>query len=144
MPAGSSIKKDLNTGLTTTCKKMSADETLLIMNDEIIHHTDIPLGESFVLSNKGVKGLQVNNGKVSAGCSLEITDSLGNRLLQEPDLFAGRDVFGADTTSVLKCTINTGAPMKWDESYHIKVIFWDKYGEGNIENEVKITMIDIP
>jgi hypothetical protein len=144
MPAGSSIKKDLNTGLTTTTKKMSADETILTMNGETIHHTDIPLGESFILSNNGVKGLKVNNGKVSAGCSLEITDSLGNSLLKEPDLFAGRDVFGADTTSVLKCTINTGAPMKWDETYTVRCFFWDKYGEGNIENVVKITMIDIP
>jgi hypothetical protein len=71
MPPGISIKKDLNTGLITTCKKMSADETLLIMNNEYYPSHRYHLSESFVLSNTGVKGLQVNNGKVSAGCSLE-------------------------------------------------------------------------
>ena len=144
MQGRSGIKKDFNTGITTTYSKMMPQETLLVMNGETLHHTDIPLGENFVLVNTGVTGMVEKNGKVSAGCSLEITDSVGKVLLQEPDLFLGRDVFDVKDASVLKCTIQTGAPMEWDKSYHIKVVFRDKYGTGKIENEVKINMIDIP
>ncbi|MES2649329.1 MAG: hypothetical protein V4717_20790 [Bacteroidota bacterium] len=144
LSVGGGVKKDFTTGLTTTYKNMQTEETLLVMNDEVIHHTDIPLGESMLLVNKGVSGLVEKEGKVSTGCSLEITDSAGNILMQEPDLFAGNDIFDAKNATVLKCTINTGAPMKWDETYTAKVVFWDKYGKGNIRNEVKINMIDIP
>jgi hypothetical protein len=141
---GGGVKKDLTTGLTTTYKNLVLEESLLIMNDEEIHHTDIPLGESILLVNKGVSGLVEKEGKVSTGCSLEITDSAGNILLKEQDLFKGHDMFDAKDATVLKCTINTGAPMKWDETYTAKVVFWDKYGKGNISNEVKLTMTDIP
>jgi hypothetical protein len=39
------IKKDLNTGLTASYSNMEPEKVLLVMNDEVINHTDIPLGE---------------------------------------------------------------------------------------------------
>ena len=138
------IKKDFNTGLTSTYTNLEPDKVFLVMNDEVLNHTDIPLGESFFLVNDDVKGLTVKNGKVSVGCMLEIADSSGKALLTEADLFAGNDQFNEVDAKRLKCTINTGSPMKWEEKYKVKVKFWDKFGDGNIENTVTIRSIDIP
>lgn len=138
------IKKDFNTGLTSTYTNLEPEKVFLLMNDEVLNHTDIPLGESFVVINDNVKGLTVKNGKVSVGCQLEISDSTGKALLTEPDLFAGNDQFNEVDAKRLKCTVNTGSPMKWEEKYKIKVKFWDKFGDGNIENTVTIRSIDIP
>jgi len=138
------VKKDFNTGLSATYKNMEPDKVFLVMNNEILHHTDIPLGESFLLVNDGIDGAIVKNGQVSIGCSLKITDNKGDILLDEKDLFEGRDLFNEAEAQMLKCTINTGAPMKWDEKYDVYVIFWDKNGAGKIENNVTIKMIDIP
>lgn len=138
------IKKDLNTGMVTNYSGLSAEESKIIMNNEELGHTDIPLGESFIIVNEAVKGLTVKDGKISVGCSLTIADKTGAVLLSEPDLFKGNDVFEKDNINYLKCTVNTGQPMHWEEKYAVTVVFTDKFGTGKIENKVTIRMIDIP
>jgi len=138
------IKKDFSTGLVSDYKNMEPEKVMLVMNDEVLNHTDIPLGESFLLVNDKIKGMKVKDGKVSVGCSLKISDLKGNILLQEKDLFKGHDIFNEKDASYLKCTVSTGKPMEWEEKYDVAVVFWDKYGDGKIENKVTIRCIDMP
>lgn len=138
------ITKDLTTGLTAHYQGIKPESVFLMMNDERLGHTDIPIGESFVLINDGVSGFAEKGDKVSAGCSLRITDEQGIVLLDEKDLFAGNDVFSKDEATRLKCTINTGKPMEWEKNYKLQVVFWDKYGDGTITNEWTIRSIDLP
>lgn len=132
------IMKDGSTGITTIYSGLQPEETLLVMNGEEIHHTDIPLGESFALISKGVKGFTERAGRLAVGCALTITDSSGAVLLQEADLFTKEESFAAEEARYLKCIINTGKPMQWDQHYKVQVRFWDKWGRGSITNEVKI------
>ncbi len=143
-PVNVGIKKDFNTGLIASYSGMEPEKVLLVMNDEVLNHTDIPLGEDFLLVNDGIKGLQVKNGKVMVGCSLNISDEKGKILLDEKDLFAGHDIFEEKDAKMLKCTVGTGKPMEWEEKYNVSVTFWDKNGTGRIENKVTIRCIDIP
>jgi hypothetical protein len=138
------VTKDLNTGLTAQYSNMQPKSIFLVMNNEVLGHTDIPLGERFVLVNDEIDGMIEKNGNVSAGCSLRISDEKGTILLEEKDLFAGNDVFKRDSATRLKCTISTGKPMEWEKNYNIQVVFWDKYGTGKIINECTIRSIDIP
>ena len=138
------IKKNLETGLTATYKYMEPQKLLLVMNEEVINHTDIPIGEKFVVVNEDVEGLVSKNGKVKVGCHLKITDKSGQVLLEEKDLFAGNDEFSPENARMLKCTVTTGEPMKWEENYDVFVGFWDKQGGGRIDNKVTIKIIDIP
>jgi hypothetical protein len=138
------VKKDLTTGLVTSYKDMEPAKSMLVMNNEVLNHTDIPIGEKFMVINDGVDGLVVKNDKVKVGCYLKITDSSGTILLEEKDLFASNDEFSPKDARMLKCTVTTGEPMKWEEKYDVIVSFWDKQGKGSIENKVKIRMIDIP
>ena len=64
--------------------------------------------------------------------------------MDEKDLFAGHDSFDEKDAKMLKCTVSTGEPMKWEEKYNVAVTFWDKNGIGKIENMVTIRRIDIP
>lgn len=138
------IHKDLNTGMVTTYQSMEPANSILVMNNEVLNHTDIPLGENFILINDNVKGLKEKNGKVSAGCELVISDKTGKKIMNEPDLFKGDDIFLKEKVKALKCTISTGQPMNWEENYDVYVKFWDKYGDGKIENKFTIRMIDVP
>lgn len=138
------VKKDFNTGLTSNYKNMEPGEVQLVMNDEVLNHTDVPIGEKFLIINKDVKGLTQRDGKVSVGCSLTISDQSGTKLLDEADLFAGRDVFNPTDATNLRCTVTTGSPMEWEEKYDVVATFWDKYGDGKIVNKVTIRTIDIP
>lgn len=137
-------KKDFSTGMTTHYNGISVEDSKIIMNNEILNHTDIPIGESFVIINDGVEGLTVKDAKVAVGCSLEIKDENGRVLLSEPDLFKDAAPFDKDAVKQLRCAVNTGSPMQWEERYTVKTVFTDKYGEGRIENEVTIRMIDVP
>ena len=143
-PVSVGVKKDLNTGLSSSYSGMEPEKAFLMMNNEVLNHTDIPIGESFLLVNDGIRGLVVKDGKVRVGCSLKISDMQGNVLLEEKDLFAGHDTFDEADAKLLKCTVNTGEPMKWEEKYKVTVIFSDKNGKGQIENNVTIRIIDIP
>ena len=139
-----SVTKDLNSGLTTIYENIKPGESEVVMNGEVIGHADIPLGEKFMIVNKGVKGFVTKDGKVSIGCSLTITDKKDNVLLQNADLFKTDGVVDAVKTNYLKCIVSTGKPMEWDEMYKVHVIFWDKWGKGKIVNDLSIRMIDIP
>ena len=138
------IKKDFNTGLSASFTGMEPEKVLLVMNNEVLNHADIPLGESFLLVNDGITGLRVKNGKVKVGCALSITDQKGTVLLNEKDLFEGHDEFAEKDARMLKCTVSTGKPMQWEERYTVAVTFWDKNGTGEIENAVTIRSIDLP
>jgi hypothetical protein len=138
------VKKDNTTGLHATYKNLEPETIRLVMNGETLNHTDIPLGESFVIRNENVKGLVTRQGKVSVGCALRITDSAGKVLLQVEDLFKGKDVFDAMDVTYLKCTVSTGEPMASEEMYSVQATFWDKFGNGRITNEVVIRAIDMP
>jgi len=140
----SGVHKNLNTGMLTNYSGLSTTESKIVMNEEVLGHTDIPLGESFIIINENVKGLAVKDGKVSVGCSLLITHKEAGEILSVADLFEGRDVFDPKEARLLQCTVNTGKPMDWDQPYDVKLKFWDKYGKGTIENKVTIHIIDIP
>ncbi|RYY46298.1 MAG: hypothetical protein EOO06_14795 [Chitinophagaceae bacterium] len=138
------VKKDFDTGLTSSYRNMEPKKVFLVMNQEVLNHVDIPIGEKFLLINEDVRGLTEKDGKVSVGCSLKLTDQNGRILLDEQDLFAGNDIFKPEDAAVLRCTVTTGQPMQWEEKYNVAVKFWDKYGDGYIDNRVVIRAIDIP
>ena len=138
------IKKDFSTGLVTKYSGLVPSEVNMVMNGEELKQSDIPLGESFTIINKNINGFTIKDGKVSVGCSLKITDTAGRELLNEPDLFAETPTFQPDSAKTLKCEVNTGKPMDWDQKYAVTVIFWDKFGAGKIENATQILMIGKP
>lgn len=143
-PVRKGIKKDGTNGITTTWTNMEPQEVVRIMNGETVSHNQVVLGESFAVVNQGVQGLVEKAGKVSVGCSLVITDSSGKKLLEAADLFKGNDIWEKEKARELKCTINTGKPMDWQQEYQVVVTFWDKYGKGKLENRLTAYIEDIP
>ena len=137
----SGIISDINTGLKANYRNLQPGDVSLIMNDRELNNADIPLGESFILVNDKTKGLKERDGKVSVGCSLLIKDETGATLMDEPDLFKDNDILDASETHVLRCTVNTGRPMRVNGKYDVTATFWDKYGDGNIVNKVKVRMV---
>ncbi|MBB1287079.1 hypothetical protein HRH25_22050 [Flavisolibacter sp. BT320] len=132
------------TGLKAVYRNMEAEKIKLVMNDEVLGHADIPLGEKFYIVNEGIRGLIEKEGMVSIGCSLQITDEQGQVILDEPDLFSGNDLFKKEAATYLQCAVSTGRPMETEYHYTVRAKFWDKYGDGFIDNTVRIRSIDIP
>ncbi|MFN4314202.1 MAG: hypothetical protein ACK4E0_07910 [Chitinophagaceae bacterium] len=135
---------DAGTGMTTEYQKLKPARSFVVMNGERLQHNDIPIGESFQIINDNVTGLTEKNGKVSIGCSLLIKEQNGKVLLDRADIFEGKDQLDPAEAKQLRCSIFTGEPMKWEELYEVKVVFWDKFGTGKITNTLTIRAIDIP
>jgi hypothetical protein len=135
--------KDSN-GISTTYKNLKPEDVFKTMNGERFEHCNIPLGEDFYIINNNIKGFAEKEGKVSIGSSMLITSATGDTLLFEPDLFKGNDVFAKDSLNNLRSLVSTGAPMVYDSFYHVAVRYWDKYGKGELTNELTIETIDIP
>jgi hypothetical protein len=138
------VKKDISTGLTSNYTVMEPGKIMLVMNNEVLNHTDIPVGEKFMLINDDISGMKIVDGKVSVGCSLIITDTTGKAIFKDDDLFKDGGIFKEKEARMLKCTVSTGEPMQSEEYYKVHVRFWDKNGKGAIDNKVTIHMIDMP
>lgn len=134
------IMSDAGTGLKASYKNMQPEDVVLLMNDKVMPSADIPHGESFILFNNNTTGLIAKEGKVSVGCSLVIKDQQGNVLMNEPDLFKDNDLLEASETTDLRCIVNTGNPMEVGAKYDVTATFWDKYGTGNIVNNLTVHM----
>ncbi|HNP53736.1 MAG TPA: hypothetical protein PKK69_03945 [Ferruginibacter sp.] len=135
---------DATIGMTTQYKNLAPQNVRLVMNQEEIHHTDIPFGESVQLLAENVTGFELKNGEAKIGCALTITNEQGKPLMQEPDLFEGHDKYSAADAQFLRCSISTGSPMQYDQTYTATVRFWDKQGDGSIQTTFPIHMIDLP
>lgn len=138
------IIKNATNGITTTYKNIIPEEVVAMMNDEIINHNQIPLGESFQVINKKIDGLTIKNDRVNVGCQLTIRDKQGDILLNIADMFENTGMLHKDSADFLRCTINTGEPMKWMEHYDVEIRYWDKFGDGELVNTMDIEMIDEP
>ena len=138
------MKVDSSTGLTAKYTGIEPGKIFLMMNGEVLNHTDIPIGDSFTIVNQNPKGFVVKFGNISLGCSLLIEDSTGKKILSKPDLFSKNNLIDEANATLLTCNVPTNDSMKWEERYKVTVVFWDKYGNGKIENTVTFRSIDIP
>jgi len=138
------VKKDLSSGLSTNYSGITIEDAAVTMDDAEIHHNKIPLGKSFTIINKNVSGLIEKEGKLSLGCALLITDESGNKILDEADLFAGKEGVPVSEGKYLTCKVNTGEPMQKEKNYNVEVKFWDKNGTGKILNKYQIKMTEAP
>jgi len=138
------VIKNVTNGISTNYKNIKTEEVIRVMNGEEIQHNQIPLGESFQVISKEVTGLTEVNNQVKVGCELTVSDKLGNVLLHATDLFEDNGTFHKDSAEFLRCTVNTGSPMKWQEKYDVEVRYWDKQGDGELVSNMEIEIIDEP
>jgi hypothetical protein len=138
------IINNVTNGVTTTYKNLKPEEVLKVMNDEVVQHDQVVLGESLEVITNKVTGFTERDGRVSVGGELKVMDHSGKVLLHIDDLFDPERTFHRDSISFLRCTVSTGAPMKYNESYDVEIRYWDKFGDGEIVNEFTMEIIDVP
>jgi hypothetical protein len=136
------IKKDLTTGLTTRYNGFAVEEILLVDSaDQTLTSTQIPLDSRFSIVMQGITNYQSKGDKVFPGLSLSVTDSQGNAVINEADLFSTSEGYSAEDASVLRATVTVGNPMQSGQTYHCKVRVFDKQkAESEIVCDVHFTV----
>ncbi|MFN9865378.1 MAG: hypothetical protein ACK55U_18430, partial [Bacteroidota bacterium] len=89
----------------------------------------------------GIANYQAKDDKVFPGLSLSVTDSQGNAVINEADLFSTSEGYSAEDASVLRATVTVGSPMQSGQTYHCKVRVFDKQkAESEIVSELDFTV----
>lgn len=137
------VKKDLNTGLTTSYNGFAVDDVFLTQGEEggtKLSSNKVALGARINVMATGVANFAETNGMVFPGCTIILTDKAGKELLNLPDAFSdmGNGLKREEATT-LRATLTTGDPMTAGETYHLKCRFYDKKKK---ENEI-VTNVDL-
>lgn len=135
------VKKDLNTGLSTSFNGFALEDIYLTdAKGNRLSNNQISLGSKLAILATGVDYFKESDGKVFPGCRILLTDKAGKEILNLPDAFAN---LTAGTTTAeaktLQASLNTGDPMVVGETYHLSVLFFDK---KNATNEI-VSNVDL-
>ncbi|MBS1486134.1 MAG: hypothetical protein JST43_00990 [Bacteroidetes bacterium] len=136
------VKKDLTTGLTTSYNGFAIEEVLLVDSaDQNLKTMQVPLASRFSVVLQGITNYQLKDDKAFPGLSMSVTDSKGNAIINEADLFASSEGYSAKDASVLRATVTVGSPMQSGQTYHCKVRVFDKQkADSEIVCEVDFTV----
>jgi hypothetical protein len=137
------VKKDLNTGLSTSYKGFHVNDSYLV--DEAgnkLGSNKVDLGTTVYIVAEGVSNYKEKNGRVYPGCKVVLTDAAGKEILNLPDAFATmKEGFKPEEASRLSARLSTGSPMEKGSAYLLKATFFDKENKDNfIVSEVKLVM----
>ncbi len=137
------VKKDLNTGLSTSYNGLAIDDVFLAdESGNRLSKNQIALGAKVLMVASGVDYLTEKEGKVFPGCQIILTDKNKNEILNLPDAFA--DMTNGTTAAeakTLQASLSTGQPMVSGETYHLLVRFYDKHAkEKEIVSNVDLRM----
>ena len=135
------VKKDLNTGLSTSYNGFALDDIYLAdENGNRLNNNKITLGAKVLVVATGVDYFLEKEGKVFPGCRILLMDKNKKEILNLPDAFA--DMTNGTTATeakTLQASLNTGDPMVIGETYHLSVRFYDK---NKKENEI-VSNVDL-
>lgn len=108
----------------------------LVSEKKVVMKNEFKSGETIYLYVTNLKGFNLKNNKVYPGWSITFTDSKGNVVIKNDDVFAnqseGFDLKNGDTFHM---NVNTGNPIKSGETYTWKSILWDKNGKAKLTTE---------
>lgn len=129
------VKKDLNTGLSTSYNGFKIDDIYLAdESGNRLKDNKITLGSKVYVIATGVDYYEIKEGRVFPGCRILLTDKSKKELLNLPDAFADmKSGTPENEARELRAQLNTGEPMIAGETYHLQVRFFDK---NNKENEI--------
>lgn len=91
-------------------------------------------GKKIYLFIKDATGFTVKNNKINLGWSLLFTDSKGNIILKQDDLFSADGINPEDVKN-LNMHLSGNNSIKSGESYIWKTILWDKNSNAKISTE---------
>ncbi len=137
------VNKDLLTGLTYSYKGLSLEDAYLTIDNDELKTNEVQYGKRVNIVLTGIKGYELDNGKVKIGCKIVVNNNEGEAVLSEDDAFSASYAGGLapEDAEVLSTALTVGKPLEIGNEYTWKSLFWDKNGKGTINTEIKIKII---
>lgn len=122
------IKKDLSTGLYASYNGLSAENVFLAAADDSpLNSNEITLGSKVKIIADGVNNFKMVNNKVFPGCSILLLSPRNDSIFYIEDAYQDlADGKAAHEANYLAASLTTGDPLQMNETYLLKVRFYDK------------------
>ncbi|MBN2432444.1 MAG: hypothetical protein JXQ27_13290 [Acidobacteria bacterium] len=135
-------RSDFMSGLSVQNNGLSLEDAYLVVGGAKLQKRTLSRGEDLVLSLEGVQGFTEIEGRVFPGASLQVKDTTGSIILDEPNLFAQYETTGvtpeAGRTLTISCTV--GEPMRSGGEYRFSFRVWDLRGGGQIHASATLSV----
>jgi len=125
------VKADLTTGLKYSYNGFGIDEAKVFCNGSPAKSRNYPEGSILKIELHGIRNYEVENGKISPGCSIVVTDEEQNIVLQSDDLFKGVEV-SKEQFAVPNITVTFGNSFSAGKKYTLNAHFYDKKKPENV------------
>jgi len=125
------IKTDFKTGLSYSYNGFAVDKATVVNDGNPVDGKKHPVNSKLSIVLQGVKNYTEVDGKVYPGCSLKVTDEVGNVVLDKEDLFEGAEATKKDA-STLSITVTLGSPFAAGNNYKLKAQVYDKKKTENV------------
>jgi len=135
-------RSDFVSGLSVQNNGLGMEDAYLVVDGAKLQKRSLSMGETLVLYLEGVQGFTALNGRVYPGASLQVMDSAGNIILDEPNLFAQYETAGVEPAAARQLTLSftAGEPMKSGEEYAFSYRVWDLRGQGQIHATATLSL----
>jgi hypothetical protein len=119
--------KDFDTGLSYSYHGFAVEKVALVDPDNLpMSNNEVALDSEVIIVVDGLANYTLKNELAFPGMMLRVTDSQGNPIIDESDLFEGNNGYPPADASVLRGTITVANPMAQGQTYHVVMRVWDK------------------
>lgn len=135
--------KDSNEKVKVDTEGFTVKETFLMVDNQRIKENEVLYGKVLFLFVSGLEGFTYKDNKAYLGCSMTVKDKDGKVMTQADDIFAQYDATGVppEYATGFSIHVETGNPMKPNETYTWEARFWDKVGKAEIKTEVNFKVL---
>ena len=137
------VKKDLVTGLYYNYNGFKIENVIACnIYHEVLTSNNLPERSVLLLVFKNIHGYVVENGLVSMGCSLEVSDIEGNILLSYDDFYKNSENVTEEKAKDIQVRVTLANPIVANKTYLVKASLFDKKNDKNrvnVEMNVNVT-----
>jgi hypothetical protein len=136
-----SVKLDLLTGLTTKGDGISCEDVRIYTGNGTVSTNTFNYGEVINIDFSQLQGLKMENDRFFPGMELYVTNSAGDTILGNKDMYSQYDNGIKLSPLVLSANITAAKPVVSGGEYKLYIRIWDKKGKGTFTALFKFNVV---
>ena len=136
-----SVKKDLETGLTSRGNILSCDQVYLSDEEQVIRRNTFIYGETYYVNYDGMNGMERVEGRVFPDMQLLIVSEEGDTAIYYTDMYADYEEGIDDDPLELYAEVTVAHPMHSGNNYTLYININDKKGDGTFKTSLDFNIV---
>ncbi|MGV3631040.1 MAG: hypothetical protein ACO1O6_07535 [Bacteroidota bacterium] len=135
-----SIKEDLANGISTSGVNLSCEDVKVFIGEKESESNKYEYGDHITIKFMEILGFEAVNGRVFPGMKLSVTNSAGEVVFSNKDLYAEQKNGFPESSLNLVADLTLASPIFSGAKYDINVLIWDKKSNGEFTAKYPISV----